>query len=59
MTPHQFIPLVKKLRHAQREYFRTRDTAWLRSARTLEKEVDEALKGLTETPLFGGPDDDR
>ncbi len=57
MSP--FKELVARMREAQRQYFATRDREWLREAKRLEKQVDEALnKGnlfepeFTESDLF-------
>lgn len=44
MNPNEFIYLVEKMRAAQRNYFITRDTNMLHIAKTLEKEVDAAIK---------------
>lgn len=44
MTPEDpFRTLVREMRHAQREYFRTRDHSWLRTSKDLEGKVDKAL----------------
>lgn len=43
MTYPDFIALVKRMRKAQRDYFRTRDRAVLDLAQRLERAVDEAL----------------
>lgn len=39
-----FYKLVADMRHAQKEYFRTRSTSALEASKRLEKAVDEALK---------------
>jgi hypothetical protein len=49
MTFQQFQSLVADLRHAQKEYFRTRSDAALDKAKSLEKRVDAALKELAST----------
>ena len=41
-----FLQLVKKLRAAQKKYFRTRDANVLLYSKELEKEVDRALEEL-------------
>lgn len=38
------VDLVEKMRHAQREYFRTRSAAALDNSKRLERQVDEWLK---------------
>ena len=40
----EFCDLVKRMRHAQKTYFRTRDRDVLREAQRLEREVDKALE---------------
>ena len=40
----QFFNLVKAMREAQREYFRTRSRECLRKSRDLETRVDEQIK---------------
>jgi hypothetical protein len=47
MTPQQFIDLVCKLRSAQKQYFRTRSLADLDESKKLEREVDQAIRELT------------
>ena len=54
-----FKELVKQMREAQRQYFATRERDWLREAKRLEKQVDEALSTgnlfdpeFTESDLF-------
>lgn len=49
------IHLVKKMRAAQKRYFRTRDANILNYARELEDEVDTALMkhdGIVQGELF-------
>lgn len=50
-----FLALVAELRHAQREYFRTRSSAALEASKRLEKQVDAALARLADRQpkLFG------
>ena len=38
-----FALLGKNMRHAQKEYFRTRDAFWLTQAKDLERRFDRAL----------------
>lgn len=56
MSDHQFRDLVRKMRQAQKEYFRTRNSGWLRLSKDLERKVDDALGGEPEASgdLFGG-----
>ncbi len=48
----EFYLLVKEMREAQKEYFRTRSKESLIKSKTLEKRVDEALSG--QATLFDG-----
>lgn len=52
----KFRALVRRMREAQREYFRTRNSGWLRLSKDLERQVDDALGGEHEASgdLFGG-----
>ena len=45
MTSAEFYSLVREMRNAQREYFRTRSNDSLMKSKALEKRVDEALSG--------------
>ena len=45
MPEISFVSLVRKMREAQREYFRTRSKNSLMKSKVLEKQVDEALSG--------------
>ena len=45
MTSAEVYSLVREMRNAQREYFRTRSKESLMKSKTLEKQVDEALSG--------------
>ncbi len=45
MTSSEFFLLVRDMRYAQREYFRTRSKDSLMRSKALEKQVDEALSG--------------
>ncbi len=40
----EFIELVAKMRHAQKEYFRTRSDSAMDKAVSLERQVDRWLK---------------
>lgn len=44
MTPDDFRALVRRMRDAQRRYFRTRDRAILEEAQRIEREVDAAIE---------------
>lgn len=52
MTSAEFNSLVREMRNAQREYFRTRSKESLMKSKALEKRVDEALSG--QATLFDG-----
>lgn len=43
-----FEQLVGRMRHAQKEYFRTREHEWLIEAKKLERQVDRALEDISE-----------
>lgn len=43
MTPTQFYDLVRRMRTAQREYFRTRSREILTQSKALEAQVDKEL----------------
>jgi hypothetical protein len=43
MSPTDFRELVRRMRSAQRDYFRTRDWGVLDRSRALEREVDAEL----------------
>jgi len=63
MTPENFFNLVRDMRLAQREYFRTRSLSVLTRAKALEKRVDEEINrianpdkaAVSELPLFASP----
>ena len=44
MTDNQFRDLVRRMREAQREYFKTRSHFVLQRSKELEKAVDAELK---------------
>ena len=48
MSDKDFIDLVRKMRGAQKFYFKTRSLGDLRSARDYERKVDDELKIRTE-----------
>ncbi|RTL21038.1 MAG: hypothetical protein EKK55_16865 [Rhodocyclaceae bacterium] len=58
MTPEDFRDLVRRMRAAQREYFRARDRAVLAEAQRLEREVDAELRPPAQGSLFDGSDAD-
>lgn len=43
MTTGEFADLVKKMRDAQKEYFKIRSSDFLRRSKDLEKQVDDVL----------------
>lgn len=53
---NDFRALVRRMREAQCEYFKTRNSGWLRLSKDLERQVDDALGGGPEASgdLFGG-----
>lgn len=46
MTIEEFARLVDRLRHAQKEFFRTRSDSALEDAKALERRVDEAIENI-------------
>ena len=48
MNDPDFRDLVRRMRAAQREYFRARDRGMLEAARQLEIEVDTFLENASE-----------
>ena len=47
----KFIKLVAEMRKAQKDFFKTRDSTYLRKSKALEKKVDEELqKHFTNEP---------
>lgn len=46
MTTRELAELVKKMRDAQRDYFRTRDRHDLRDAQGLERQVDKEVQAV-------------
>ena len=54
MNIEEFAKLVKKMRDAQKMYFKTRDSKVLSESKRLEKEVDKAVDLLLNIcrPLF-------
>lgn len=51
MNEQKFIVLVRKMREAQKEYFRTRQPGWLKISKEMEKKVDAVLR-REESNLF-------
>lgn len=55
----RFFHLYREMREAQINYFRTKDSAWLRDAKQLELKVDrladelESIQDGKQTNLFG------
>lgn len=47
-----FIDLAKRMREAQKEYFRTRSSASLNESKRLEREFDKALERFNTPLLF-------
>ncbi len=54
-TCFRLYKCAKEAREAQRKYFRTRDSYDLRSAKALERELDEAIETFRRTVLEGEP----
>lgn len=43
MTDTEFLTLVRAMREAQKNYFATRNTTYLKQSKELEKQVDDIL----------------
>lgn len=52
MDYDSFRDLVRRMRDAQKEYFKTRDKDVLRKSKDLERQVDLALQEDQEPKLF-------
>lgn len=48
MTIHELAELVGRMRHAQKEYFRTKSQAAISEAKRLERKVDQALVEIAQ-----------
>lgn len=48
----QLLDAVSEMRHAQREYFRTRSQAALATSKAAESRVDRLVRELSEPSLF-------
>jgi len=46
MNTVEFVDAVRRMRTAQKQYFKTKDYASLREAKKLESEVDKMLKSV-------------
>ena len=44
MTARQFYEKVKEMRQAQKLYFKTKRTDYLRKSKVLEKEIDQEIE---------------
>ena len=44
----RLVVLTRLMRHAQKEYFKTKQTSWLATAKTAEKEVDQLIEKIDE-----------
>ena len=44
MTGKQFLDMVKLMRKAQKEYFKSRSTRWMVEAKRLERMVDSQIE---------------
>lgn len=49
MSVISLADLVQRMRRAQVDYFRTRDPAYLRDSKSLEKQVDHAVAAILGT----------
>ena len=52
MNDQDFRHLVRCLREAQREFFKTRDASHLRAAKDYERRVDEELSYVKQPGFF-------
>lgn len=53
MKEDDFYELVKRMRKAQKDYFRTRESAPLEDSKRLEREVDKAILEHEDDKLGG------
>lgn len=53
MKEDDFYELVKRMRKAQKDYFRTRESVPLEDSKRLEREVDKAILEHEEDKLGG------
>lgn len=56
MNDPDFRDLVRRMRAAQREYFRARDRAVMEESIRLEREVDAELRPPQQGGLFADPE---
>lgn len=47
MNAREFFDTVAKMRHAQKQYFKTRSREWLIESKELEKKVDDEIRRVT------------
>ena len=52
MSEKEFYDLVRQMRNAQKEYFRTRDRRILTCSKELERRVDKALQEHFEPKIL-------
>ena len=50
MSEQDFSELVRKMREAQKSFFKSKSHHDLRCARDYERRVDEALRGMPQEP---------
>ena len=43
MNPKEFFNNVASMRHAQKQYFKTREQTWLVESKKLEKKIDDEI----------------
>ena len=48
----EFVALVREMRQAQKEYFKTRDRDVLNRSKSLERQVDKAIEAMNAPGLF-------
>lgn len=48
MDAKTFFKKVSQMREAQKNYFKTRSSSYLRESKWLEKEIDEEIKRVNE-----------
>lgn len=62
MNSQEFENKVACMRHAQKEYFRTRDRMWLENSKNIEREIDAELESRrnpdTQQMMFEVGDND-
>lgn len=52
LTADDIVALVERMRHKQKEYFRTHTIVVLEESKTLEREVDQAIRQYRQPKII-------